>query len=422
MRALLSVVAALIAYGSLYPFSWATNEGSLHEVAAMLRDLSISASRGDIVGNLLLFAPYGFLAALARERDAAANGTVAVSVVLGLVLAVALQVVQVWIPTRVPALGDAVVNGFGLLLGYLAGVVGRGRWPAGPRGNDPVMLVPLGLMLLWLAYQWFPLVPTLDLQNVRNALKPLLARAQLDFAAALLNAVAWLTFFKVSSFTPLKDVRLAWLGIAAIAITLGQVLFLGGRVSLADVIGVSLALAALPLLTRPLVSSLLCAALLVSLLTAGLQPFRATAVPNTFHWIPFSGLLEGSMEGNTRNLVEKLYLYGSAVFLLSRNGATLTGASLAVALVLAVVEGAQIMLVGRTAETTDPLLALLIGYVIARLTPDASRPPARAVPARQSGARHEREPPRLESADSRAGSRVSFEKGDPSAEARRTHT
>jgi VanZ family protein len=67
-------------------------------------------------------------------------------------------------------------------------------------------------------------------------------------------------------------------------------------------------------------------------------------------------------------LIEKIFYYGTAIWLLRAAGAGLARSVSVVAVVLASIEIAQIHLPGRTPEITDPILAVLIGFVLAMLS------------------------------------------------------
>jgi hypothetical protein len=66
-------------------------------------------------------------------------------------------------------------------------------------------------------------------------------------------------------------------------------------------------------------------------------------------------------------LLRKSFQYGTAVLLMRLAGCRYALAGIAVALGLAFIEGAQVFLRGRTAESTDPLMALLLAFVLWRV-------------------------------------------------------
>ena len=104
----------------------------------------------------------------------------------------------------------------------------------------------------------------------------------------------------------------------------------------------------------------------------GLEPFYLARTPRPFGWIPFRSFMQGSMEIAVVSFLEKVFTYGSLVWLLTRTGfswarATLSGAALIFAIRLA-----QVYLPGRSAEITDVIM-LLIMDAIMRLMPDSGQ-------------------------------------------------
>jgi hypothetical protein len=106
------------------------------------------------------------------------------------------------------------------------------------------------------------------------------------------------------------------------------------------------------------------AVLAVVLLVVGLMPFRFLAVPHTFYWVPFSDILEGDWQTSLLTLLRKSYWYGALIVLAREAGAGVRGSLVAVAAGLAVIELAQVFLPGRISSTTDPALAMLLGFVL----------------------------------------------------------
>ena len=75
----------------------------------------------------------------------------------------------------------------------------------------------------------------------------------------------------------------------------------------------------------------------------------------------FGGLLTMDWQVGIRILLQKLFWYGSAIWLLQTAGMRLVSATLVTMVSLGLIEVAQMRLPGHTSEITDPLLALLIG-------------------------------------------------------------
>jgi hypothetical protein len=69
-------------------------------------------------------------------------------------------------------------------------------------------------------------------------------------------------------------------------------------------------------------------------------------------------------ERGIRILLEKSWYFGAAIWLLTEAGTRFASSVAVVVSLAAVAEVIQIWLPGRTPETTDPILALLIGLAI----------------------------------------------------------
>ena len=65
MGLLLFLVACLITYGSLYPFEFSQDGVNQAAIDAFLASWSVPSSRGDILGNVVLFIPLGLIGMLA---------------------------------------------------------------------------------------------------------------------------------------------------------------------------------------------------------------------------------------------------------------------------------------------------------------------------------------------------------------------
>jgi VanZ family protein len=114
-------------------------------------------------------------------------------------------------------------------------------------------------------------------------------------------------------------------------------------------------------------ATLLIVLLAATIILQGLKPFQVVAEPQSFSWVPFKNSLSDSLEVNYSVLLEKCFWYFSLVWLLTRRGLGVAGAAFITAVLLAAIEVAQLWLPGRSAEITDPLLAIIAGLLLAIL-------------------------------------------------------
>ena len=175
-RWLVVATALLILYGSLFPFQFAAF--GERGFAALLTSLRFQpTSRGDLVANLLLYMPFGLCLVLAWPAQWRRLTALIATVIVGTLLSLAVELLQVYAPARVSSLTDVIINAVGTLAGGLIALVYLElgttlRIPGVVSGRpDPV---PLGVLLLWLAFRLAPFVPTIDWQKYKDAIKPLL--------------------------------------------------------------------------------------------------------------------------------------------------------------------------------------------------------------------------------------------------------
>lgn len=347
MKYLFLLAVVLIGYGSLYPFDFGERKP-----ARMLLDAS-PMSRGDLLQNIALFLPFGYLGMVAwsgPRRPLRFAALVAAAAVYG----AALQVIQLWLPTRDPALRDALPNIGGAAVGALVGSIpflDVRRLRAGTRA------APWVLIGFWLAYRLSPLVPSIDLQEWKDSVKPLLQWSPFPWQGAFHDAAAWLGVACLWAAAPAGRFTVRWLWALAL-VTLGlEVVAVENVLSPGNVVGAALGIGLGALLARrPAPAALLLAAAIV---LNGLQPFEWRAQAGRFEWVPFGGFLQGSMLINAQSLFEKAFFYGTLVWLAREAGPRLAVAAGGTALLLGGIEALQTRFSAHTPEITDPLLALL---------------------------------------------------------------
>ena len=106
------------------------------------------------------------------------------------------------------------------------------------------------------------------------------------------------------------------------------------------------------------------AAFLLLITVRGLAPFHLQANAKAFSWIPFISMLSQEWIAGLPVYLEKSFEYGAAIWLLRQAGIRLGSATAVVAAMLAGIEAIQRYLPGRTPESTDPILAMILGMVM----------------------------------------------------------
>jgi VanZ family protein len=354
------LAVAAVLYGSLFPFEFADAPKS-GIVGDLLASLNKRPSRGDLVANLILYLPIGLFWTLSFPR-AGRLLQIGIGTLIGVLMSVGVEIAQIYDSYRTPSLYDVALNTISTLIGAISGRLLIGLFNSNGRLALPD---PAGAILAaaWLAHRLFPFVPTLDFQQVKNALKPL---ATIDPAPlrSLLDAASWLAFASIAAAN-FGGSGFRVLLICGVAVLVAKPFLVWQTLQLYEVIGLVLALLVCRFASgRRLILGLV---LLAAIALNGLAPFKFISQARPFYFEPFIGFIAGNIATAANLVLAKVFLYGAALWLLARGGWRLLPATLVVVVVLTAIEIAQIFLPGRTAEITDPLIAVLMAGLLAVL-------------------------------------------------------
>lgn len=370
MKPVFFVIGLLIVYGSLYPFNFhAAGAGVWAEFFASWRAFT---GRGDALSNILLFAPFGYFGLLACGRKAWL-------IAAALLLAVGVQVLQVYLPGRDANLQDVFWNMLGVAFGAGLTLLPWLRLSATGEARERGVSAPLLLIGCWLAYRLMPFVPSLDWQLWKDSLKPLLLHPQLSSIGLLHDAVAWAVVACLWPQVCRHRKAGLWLLLMVGGVFALEVVIVKNSLSANNVLGALLGLGLWWLWLGRGHSGRVPLALLLmlSLLLSGLAPFQWRVAPGDLHWLPFHGFLGGSMMINVSVLFEKGFFYGALILLLYQENRRFGFAVLTTFLLTLFIEIGQLFVHGHTAEITDPLLVLLIAMALKAV---AAEPQVRPLP------------------------------------------
>jgi VanZ family protein len=330
----------------------------------------------DVIVNVALYIPLGFAGHLAFRQSRWRAFSIYAPVLLGLLLSTAMELTQLLVPTRDTSIADVVTNvigsGIGVILGLVfEAIMSRNQWPSRTRNYRVADRGALLLAFCWAAWLLFPLFPALNSFELWRRLAvfersrlidpvPLVSAAASWYAAGLLLTAAarvppaWfaLTLLVIPSQFLIADRQpLPSLLLGAIA---GVVLFVACHKAGAP-------------------SRVEAWAFLAVIAVRGLAPFHFVAEPTPFNWVPFVPMLSGDWQSLGGVLLEKTYYYGTAIWLLRTAGLKWARSIIPVAALLASIEILQIHLPGRVPETTDPVVAILLGFVLAILSRETGK-------------------------------------------------
>lgn len=358
----LSTIAILIAYGSLYPGDFsASGTGAAKK---FLTDWRLFTSRGDLLGNLALFFPLGMASVLFAPHSLNSTTRIAWALFLAFVFSFMLQLAQVWLPSRSAALADVIWNMAGMAGGMVAAYLIRKRSPEGVHAFDFASLAALSVLVLWLLTELLPLVPSLDWQKFKDALKPLLLDQTLSFPVAIMRAAG--VIIAGSALVALTQRPVWWLSGAVALIMAGKLAIVKLTLDisiLAGLLGGYLGFLMVLRLGSTKIFEPAFWLLFAAWSITAIMPF-SPASGGTFNVVPFATMLHGSMETGVRGLVQSLFVYTALLWLAQKAGIGIGRAMVGLTIWSCLIELMQMGLLGRTADVTEPILLLLVGWVL----------------------------------------------------------
>lgn len=386
-----ALMAAVILYGSFYPFDFRIPPAGIGPVATFIASIGDRPGRGDFIANILLYLPFGFFFVQSCTPNRR-RALLPVAVLCGAAMSLSVELTQYYDAGRVTAFSDFYTNCLGTLLGGLAALVVGAKFSIPFLGEVNAQPIPTLLIIAWLGYRMYPYVPTIDLHKYWNALKPIVLTPSLTGYDLFRQTSIWLTLFALIEAI-IGRRRSAWLApLFAIAVLFTKILIVSTVLRLAEPVGAALAaiiwLIVLMLPSRwqaGMAALLLC----IYVVALRLEPFDFQAVPRDFDWIPFNGLMHGSLQVDALAFLEKFFLYGSLIYLL---GTALNWRLLSTLIVVLLLFGtsmAETYLPQRSAEITDAIMALMIALIFA-LLPTGQAPAPATSPGPRLSARERR--------------------------------
>lgn len=356
-------------YGSLYPWHFETRQLTESPLWILLHAWHIDAGRralADIGVNVALYIPLGMSAHLAW-RGWRSHLSLWGPVVLGTVLSASLEMAQIFAPGRQCSAIDLLTNVIGSGLGVAAGIVfERMAGPAGIRRRRVIAdRAALALLFCWLGSLLFPIFPATSLPVWRQKIG-LFAAVSLSGVIPLVSAAAsWFVAGRLMTAAGFRQARV-WLTFSVLLVP-AQIVIVTRQPSSAEFAGAVAGAWLFCLWGEEGGARAAAWAFLGVLLARGLAPFHLTLVSQEFSWVPFGAFLTMDWQRGIRILLEKVFYYGAAIWLLRRGGQRWRTAAATVAVVLGLIEIAQTHLRGRTPEITDPLLAGLVAFGLWRI-------------------------------------------------------
>jgi VanZ family protein len=303
--------------------------------------------------NVLLYLPLGATGLWALSRRVPRAPGIAAVLLGAAALSASLEMLQVYVPGRVCSLCDLLCN----VTGAAVGIVVASVYDPASDGRRRFAVIPAsGLLLLALfaGYQMYPFFPILSSTRVLRALEHLRLAEEFSRNEVWCCGAEW--FAAMLLIGVVLHLRPA---LVLLCLPL-RVVVATRTVELHEVLGAGLAWMAWMLLREPVRLRAAVWFLGAAIVLRELAPFHFTAAPSAFTWIPFVPTFDSEWQSALLILFRKAFDYGTMVWLLGASGVSYIRAGAAVAAALLALEAAQRYLPGRTPESTDAVLTVIL--------------------------------------------------------------
>ena len=370
-----AVIAAII-YLSLYPFQWRTDLSPPGALVSFLKPWrSWPESRGDFIANTVFYMPCGYFVITCFTSRMPALLRLLATVLLGMALSVTLELSQFYIAHRFSDIRDTYANSIGTLLGAAAALLFGAVERLPPFANVRRHPFPTLLVAAFVSARLYPYVPVIDLHKYLRAIRPLFALAIPSGDEVFLRTACWMAvYFTLEYVFGRRWVVPLFIAMAALVFG-GQIVIDNAEVRVGELLGAIFALplsfALIRVLGRP--APLFALIFTAAVVIERLQPFEFSPISHGFGWLPFAALVHGSNEHSLVTISEKSFLYGTLIWLWVEAGLPGLFATSGVGLSLLLCSFAEMYIPTRVAETTDAVLALLLGGFMVFLAKRHSR-------------------------------------------------
>jgi VanZ family protein len=364
VKRLLLITAALIVYGSLFPWRFEFPHAPADPLAILLNSWPTVWNRfalRDACVNLLFYLPFGAAAMWAMPRRVPRAVAVCAALAGAAALSVGMELTQAFVPGRVTSLFDVLCDTVGAAAGIVLALICPPPAVGSKRAANPAGAWPV--LALFAAHQLYPLFPVISQTRLFGALARLGGGEGFALNEVWCTAGEWLAALVV-----LEAVfgRSRWVALGLLAVPL-RMAIPGRELALHEVLGAALGWLAWTLLAPRLRLRGAVWLLGAAIVLRELAPFHLAARPSAFEWVPFLPSLYSEPQSAVVILARKAFEYGAEVWLLRAAGVSWVRAGVGVAAALAAMEWAQRWLPGRTPEITDAVLTLLLAFSFWRL-------------------------------------------------------
>lgn len=362
MKGLFLFSIFVITYGSLFPFDFQYVDFRTEGLRALFSTPLFGGRLADVLGNIVLFIPFGFAGTELISKTNNNKISYLHLYIFGVFLAFALQVIQIYLPDREPALYDAVWNYFGMFLGGLLARFMNKKYPNLLAAEDRLAL--LALLFTWIVFLLVPFIFSFDMLILQKNIRIHLTLEEHRLANVILYIAVWVTYAKLFEEIKTDSKYISYALELTIVVALTAKIFVYDNLIEPELLsGGLLAVLFLRSGIFDKANPYKFAAFIIMpvMFYNSLYPFEFYENPfKEFAWIPFSELFAGDKLSTLRILFYKTFIYGSIVWTLYKSFPNSNWVTYFCIFYAVVIEYLQHQTLMRVGGLTEPLLVVFL--------------------------------------------------------------
>lgn len=364
MRVILTIIAFVILYGSLYPFAMSTSAYSTSGLVSLLDfDLFNSYSK-DAFANVMVFIPFG-LALVTSFRTTLNASNIFKLLVFTFVFAFAIQVIQLWVVGRVPWGGDALWNVLGCFLGIalysLIAIVDKRRTI---NALTPQSQLSLFIALALISTGLAPFVPSLSFEAISQNITNSFDTSLFSSVECAKYVIHWMiSFYLLKSCLDTKIQVKHCFYIVIVTFVLQHIIVDSTAYSNVFIGGI-IAIVIHHKFSEKLPVHVYTLAILTSIFVMGISPFTLSNDVNELNVIPFETAISGNIIDIMLSYIDKVIVYCSAIWMLYLSTKRMLVSALIMFCFIFACEFSQRYFMNASADISDVLLILFLSLSI----------------------------------------------------------
>lgn len=362
MKGLFLFSIFVITYGSLFPFDFQYVNWQNDGIATLFSSSLFDSETPDLLGNIILFLPFGFAGTELISRNKLNKRFNYYLYTFGITLAVLLQILQIFLDFRVPALYDALWNGVGIFFGVLLARFMNKKYPRILEAEDRLAL--LALALSWVIFLLVPFLFHFNTEIIAENIRVHLDINEHRLANVIFYVAIWITFTKlIDELRPMgRNIFLSLEFLVLFTLTAKMFVyrdFLEPELLSGGILAIIIMRTGLFNKVSPYK---ICAAILVPVMFYNsIYPLEFWNNPfKEFMWIPFSELFSGDMLPIIRTVFYKTFAYGAIVWTLYKSFPNANWINYFCVFYAGLIEYVQHLTAFRIGGLTEPLIVLFL--------------------------------------------------------------